>query len=188
MSFRFRRLFGLLILTILIYSGELSAESLYVSTTGNDSNSCSAAQSTSTPKQHFAGANGALACLASGDTLYVRAGTYTEKIDAPVIANGTSWNSATTIIAYPGDSPSKPLLVGYIVLASQQYIIVDGINIQGTANDTTPLFYLDGDNYIWYRNAEVSNGWWSGISTYQQPGWAFLDRPTAFTSAVAAQP
>jgi hypothetical protein len=175
MNIRFRRLFGLLILTILIYAGELSAKSFFVSANGTDSNSCTAAQSISTPKQHFAGASGALACLASGDTLYVRAGTYTEKIYLPGMANGTSWTSATTIMAYAGDLPSKPLLVGYIVLASLQYIIVDGINIQGTANDPTALFYLDGDNYIWYRNAEVYNGWWSGISTFQQPGWPLLD-------------
>src|SRR5579884_3330122 len=158
MSVRLRlgaKVFGLLILTILISGGELSAKTVYVSAIGNDSNSCSAAQSTSTPKQHFMGSSGALACLASGDTLYVRAGTYNEQIYVPNIANGTSWNSATTIAAYPGDLPSKPLLVGYIYLVSQQYLIFDGINIQGISNAPVSNFELNGDNYIWLRNAEI---------------------------------
>ena len=47
----------------------------YVAKTGQDGNTCAQAQSRSTPKLTI---KAGLACLAGGDTLIIKAGTYTE--------------------------------------------------------------------------------------------------------------
>src|SRR6266699_2450304 len=59
-----------------------TAATYYVSTGGSNSNSCSTSQTCtsqtcSTAKRNV---NSALPCLTAGDTLYIRAGTYTEYI------------------------------------------------------------------------------------------------------------
>ncbi|MDH5666549.1 MAG: hypothetical protein OEY86_00880 [Nitrospira sp.] len=52
------------------------AATYYTATTGNNSNSCSAAQTESTPKLTIAAG---VACLAGGDTLIIKPGTYTNQ-------------------------------------------------------------------------------------------------------------
>ena len=64
----------------------------YIARHGSDRNSC-ATSTSATPanaKRNFNGANGAIACMASGDTLIVHPGTYTEIIDT--LPSGTSGN------------------------------------------------------------------------------------------------
>src|SRR5438477_673394 len=95
-----------LLLVILLFASPVFATTRYVSTTGSDSNSCAASASSSTPKQHFTGGNGALACMSSGDVLIVRGGTYTETIDQGSGANLPSGSSGspTTIQAFSGET------------------------------------------------------------------------------------
>src|SRR5262245_38377562 len=79
-----------------------NATTYYVATTGNNANSCLQSQNISTPKQTIAAG---IACLSSGDTLYIRQGTYSERIDVVDyhIPSGTSWSSSITIAGYPGE-------------------------------------------------------------------------------------
>src|SRR5215471_1523684 len=91
---------------------------------GSDGNSCASARSVSTPK---ATVNAGISCMRGGDTLYVRAGNYSESV-RNVIPNGTSWpGGATTIAGYPGDS--RPTL-----------------NPTGSSTSDNVLFISDGLN------------------------------------------
>src|SRR5437667_6769750 len=64
----------------------------YVAKTGSDSNSCSRAQSQSTPKLTI---NAGAGCLNAGDTLIIKTGTYNEAL-LNVIPSGTA-GSPTTV-------------------------------------------------------------------------------------------
>lgn len=83
------------------------AATYYTAKTGSDSNDCTAAQSTSTPKLTIAGG---LSCVFAGDTLYIRTGTYAEELKNTVITmrGGTSWLSPVTVSAYPTGNPATP--------------------------------------------------------------------------------
>jgi hypothetical protein len=77
------------------------ATTYYVAATGgSNTNSCTAAQSLTTAKATI---NAGIKCMAGGDTLYVRAGTYVEEIYF-VIPSGISPTQRTLISGYPGDA------------------------------------------------------------------------------------
>src|SRR5215831_18782319 len=75
-----------------------TAATYYVATTGNDSRSCATAQTRSTPKATIASG---ITCLSSGDTLYIRGGTYADVTIGNTVPSGTSWSNATKIVGYP---------------------------------------------------------------------------------------
>src|SRR5207244_4479354 len=53
----------------------------WVSTTGNNNNSCQSASGTADPsvyKRDLTGPNGGISCMAPGDTLKIKGGTYSE--------------------------------------------------------------------------------------------------------------
>ncbi len=104
-----------------------TAATYYVATDGNDANPCTESQ----PCQSIAkGINS----LRSGDTLYLRGGTYTEAIDTNyhTIPSGTSWSNATVIASYPGETAVLTPNDNWVVVAitgdtSVRYIILDGL-------------------------------------------------------------
>jgi hypothetical protein len=75
-----------------------AAHTFYVSTSGNDAVSCTTAQNIATPKRTI---NGGMACMAPGDTLYIRSGTYTEKITWSLECRA---EAPCTMAGYPGDA------------------------------------------------------------------------------------
>jgi len=107
----------------------------YVAKTGSDSNSCTQAQNQSTPKLTIAAG---IACLASGDTLQIKAGTYNERIQSNTNfftnQSGTSWNNATTVGAFGSDTVS---ITGGISINSPvtgtefKYIIIRNLILDG---------------------------------------------------------
>src|SRR5713101_8675509 len=110
--------------TVLLTGGVLSpraatAATYYVATTGNDANS-------GTQAQPFRTIAKGLTVLRTGDTLYLRGGTYAENIDNnnQTIPSGTSWSNAVTLAAYPSETVT---IRGYVNLAapSIQYLIMD---------------------------------------------------------------
>lgn len=163
----------------------------YVSPTGVDGPTRTCAQSTNmgTPRQHLKGANGALACMAGGDTLILLAGTYSELIDTTVdnIPSGTAGantqliGSGTAIISFPGGSTG---LFGLYMNASKtigQYVTIQNITFDGgmggkTANvtgitlndlidrDVPPNNNPDhSDQFVTLDNIEVRNFGSNGI-------------------------
>src|SRR5262245_27657542 len=134
------RLLALTVLsTIMILAGSVlrphaaTAATFYVAKTGSDSNTCTQAQVVSTPKLTV---RAGIACMAGGDTLRIRAGTYAETATTP--PSVTSWSNPTTIAINGTDvvvfGTPNPLLT---FNTSLQYLIVDGIifdAISGTGN------------------------------------------------------
>src|SRR4028119_1700781 len=90
-------LVALAILTL--FAGGVQADATYVvATTGNDTNPGNA----SAPFRTLAKG---VSVLKPGDTLLVRAGTYTGSKQLEGIPGGTSWKKPVTIKAYPGERP-----------------------------------------------------------------------------------
>jgi Right handed beta helix region len=77
-----------------------NAATYYVATNGSDSNSCSTAQTHTTAKRTIAAG---MACLAPGDTLVIKAGTYDESLDN-LVPSGISAAAPTTIQNYQTDA------------------------------------------------------------------------------------
>jgi len=98
----------------------------YVSTSGNDGVSCATARNIATPKRTIQ--NGRL-CLQPGDTLYIRGGTYDERISDPETYGTTT--KPVLIAGYPSDS--RPVIKPTI--GSDSYLL----NISWTP-DQTPRY------------------------------------------------
>jgi len=98
----------------------------YVATTGNDAN-------LGGQSQPFQSIGKGVSVLKSGDILYLRQGTYIERItpETMTLPSATSWSSAITIAGYPGE---------VVTLSS-------GINIQDN-RDSSIVAYLIFDNLI----------------------------------------
>jgi Right handed beta helix region len=94
---------GLIFLGSIAHAMVSAANTLYVATSGNDAVSCAAARNISTPKRTI---NSGMACMAPGDTLYIRAGTYTEKITWSLACTAAA---PCTMAGYPGDT--RPVLL-----------------------------------------------------------------------------
>src|SRR4029077_10743256 len=74
-------------LTTSVSNTSSSGNTYYVAPNGSDSNSCSQAQNIITPRKTVAAG---IQCLSAGDTLYLRAGTYTSGAIDIHAANGTA--------------------------------------------------------------------------------------------------
>lgn len=152
----------------------LAGTTFYVSKAGNNSNTCGAAQSLSTPKLTIAAG---ISCLSVGqqDTLYVRSGTYAEQIST--FPNGSSWENAATIAVYPGDTviwePSGSGInnraLNIVSSILKQYVIFDGFIFDGKGTSGF-LINLDGTviggnsvNHIRFYGVEIKNARTQGI-------------------------
>lgn len=94
------------LLVVLFLASSGHAATRYVSPGGANSRSCEASTSRGQPKQTLNGPHGALACMRSGDTLYLLGGTYREAlvISTGGLPNGGgSWDTATTIAGAAGE-------------------------------------------------------------------------------------
>jgi hypothetical protein len=135
------------------------AATIYVRSTGNDATSCTQARNASTPRKTI---TAGIACLSGGDTLIVGGGTYDERL-GDSIAAGSSWDSATTIKAAPGEtvwmqpSSSSSNAVIELDLSSSHYIILDGINIDARKNGTIAIGVGDQAHHIRFQNMEIKD-------------------------------
>ncbi len=91
-------------LGIFLLSAESNAATYYVATNGNNSNSCSQAQTQATPKATIAAGFG---CLAGGDTLMIGAGTFPVGINGDNIPSGSNFSAGTTKIIGAGANATK---------------------------------------------------------------------------------
>lgn len=134
------RMFLLVITAILtLASSAFAATTYYVATTGTGTN-CTEAQNIATP--HNTIAEG-LGCLAAGDTLYIRAGTYTgssSQITAASIGATGTVNSRIWIGRYQSETvtiaPGSNLRWGVQLSSARNYITIDGIIFDCTSTAT----------------------------------------------------
>lgn len=93
----------------------------YLSTIGNDANSCTTAQNSTTPKKTF---SSAWACLAAGDSMVVAAGTYSSA-SPPQGKAGTATAPITVLAATDG----SVVITGGLVLVNNSYLTFEGFKI-----------------------------------------------------------
>jgi parallel beta-helix repeat protein len=145
----------------------------YVSPSGNDGNTCAQAQNVSTPRKTFAAG---VACLTSGDRLYLRAGTYAAS-PANAIPSGTSWSSATLIAAYPGETATIVAASSGTTLfyfAGPSYVILDGLVVDA-ASGHDGLKISSPSHHIRFTNGEIKNAANQGVLTGGPGGNEFLN-------------
>lgn len=159
------KIFLLAVLFILAASSVAEATTYWVAKTGNDSNLCTDIDGEADPGTYRLTINGGIGCLAAGDTLIIKAGTYVESIgqdgSAGYPPSGSSWANATTLRRNSTDTvivqrsgSSAPLI---LYSSSVGYIIFDGIifdaNLSGNA-----VFINNGTHHIRLVNCEAKNG------------------------------
>ncbi len=103
-----------------------SGTTYYVSRVGSDTNSGMS------PEDPWRTVSHGLASLFPGDTLYIRAGHYTEDITGIQIRPATS-SARTVVTNFPGE---RPVIEGLLWLHDPSWWILDGINV--TWNDANP--------------------------------------------------
>jgi hypothetical protein len=117
-------------------------QAYYVSNSGSNSNSCTAAKSSATPKQTI---QGAFSCLAPGDTLIVRDGTYSGAANAFTgLPNGT----AASYITLRAENEGNAIITsGVDMVHTNAYIIVQGFRFQDPGTKT-----ILGNHLKFFRN------------------------------------
>jgi hypothetical protein len=138
------------------------ATTYYVAATGgSDTNSCAAAQSLTTAKATI---NAGIKCIAGGDTLYVRAGTYAEEIYF-VIPSGPAPTQRTLIAGYPGDARPVMRMHGGGGILDDVYqddpinFTWDGIDFDcsGLDKDTGFCVLIRNPVYVTFQNSDTYN-------------------------------
>ncbi|HNP28688.1 MAG TPA: right-handed parallel beta-helix repeat-containing protein [Nitrospirales bacterium] len=153
------------------------AAEFFVATTGNDSNS-------GTIGSPFLTLEKAANVMASGDTMFIRGGTYrrtAQYLDVP--SGGGSWATATTVQAYKNEeviiTPQDPTEKGTDVILlpnNKSYIIFDGLILDGLRsglrNGGDGGFYFDRaydysnpSHHIRLINLEIRNTYSNAILT-----------------------
>src|SRR5262245_49595805 len=105
--------------------------------------------------------------LRPGDTLYIRAGTYSESLRNS-IPSGSSWSAPVTLAAYSGETVTlKPPLGTDRVLhfdgSSTQFISIEGLILDGinVRYDVVKITYSDNKanhaHHIRIKNCEIKN-------------------------------
>jgi hypothetical protein len=141
------------------------ATTYYVAPTGSDSNPGTEAQPWRTIQK-------AANTLDAGDTVYIRAGTYQEQVEA---LNSGSGGNYITYAAYPGDTvtidgsgislPSYE--TGLFVVEDVSYVKVSGLRMVNSGpNDNNAGIYVDNAHYIIIENNYTYNTVSSGIGVW----------------------
>ena len=154
----------LLAVLLLVVPAVAHGATYYLAKTGKDANTCTQAKSSSTPKLTI---KAGLACLAGGDTLIIKAGTYTEGIPYHSIPSGTSNSSHTTIRAATGETVvlnGVANSAGVLLVYSRSFITFDRIIFDGS-NVGGHVVYLGrsstgnpASTFIKMQNCTVRNG------------------------------
>jgi hypothetical protein len=162
------------LLLLLLATTSAHAATYYVSPSGSDSTSCNVAASPSSPRQTI---NAGAACLAPGDTLQIKDGTYPEYL-SNVIPSGRDADHPTTIRAeHPRQvimNQVQPSWAPIITLGEpgnptpSRYVTIEGIVFDIPLDRASGALTAyggtdtDGPHHITILNNEVRGGFNSG--------------------------
>lgn len=163
---------GMLVVLCALWASSAQAATYYVATTGSDAVSCATAETIGTPKLTI---SAGVACASAGDTVYLRAGTYTGALNqihaaATTVRSGTNFGAgAITIAAYTAEEvilmPGVTTSGNAITLGTQEYIIFDRLILDGTGVLTfSEPGGLYGGSHIRFQDGEIRNWLWQGVS------------------------
>jgi len=101
-----------------------AANTYYVATTGNNLNSCAAAQDAATPKLTI---QAGLSCLAPAGTLIIRDGTYSGTANAlSNLPNGSAGN----YITIKAENEGNVIITAGLNMSNDAYLIIQGLRFQ----------------------------------------------------------
>ena len=161
-----------------------TAATRYVATTGSDSNTCVQAETISTPKLTIASG---MACTVAGDTLYIRAGTYSTGIRSSLatIPTGTSWANAPIIAGYPAETvtiPTIQMAASYI-----QYVIFDNFLIDSNQAFSEGVYISNGAHHVRVQNSEIRDHESHGVMVQRlSPGFCEFINVNVHSNGVTA--
>jgi hypothetical protein len=91
----------------------------------------------------------------AGDTLYIRAGTYSAHFRSYVetIHSGTSWSNSVTIAGYPGEIPTVQGGIDISLGSGVQYVIFQNLKLDASRVNNNGVFI--GSDFIRLRNMEI---------------------------------
>jgi len=166
-TYNYLRVVPLWIVFMIIGSMTAEAATYYVATTGNDGYACTTAQTVSTPKRTIKSGVG---CLKPGDKLYIRAGTYTERIDVATPNKSGTAGYYITIAGYPGEKPTirySEGTNGYGVIrarGNRGWLIFENLILDGAlSGDGTGWQITEGNHDFILRNLEIKNFRFNGV-------------------------
>jgi Right handed beta helix region len=173
----------LVALLSLLFVAPVDARDVYVQTTGcNDNNP-------GTFNSPVCSCTAGTALLSNGDHLYLRGGYYqggaphycywyanTSAGYPPEIPSGSSWASATTIAAYPGETVTIEgggFSLGSGVQPAERYIIFDGLHLENgfLTFESTDHTEDDGTEWCWPGPNTVHHIRFQNGSIYQTQNW-----------------
>lgn len=139
--------FSFVLLGLVFLAQSVSAATYYVGTSGSDSTSCGTARQVSTPRRTI---QAGLACLAAGDTLLLRGGTYPEGI----VAVSMPIPSGVTIGGAPGETATLPFItVG--PGAGLHGVTFDNLTVDTSMTDGSVYFGDPSSDHLTLSNSEV---------------------------------
>ena len=166
-TYNYLRVVPLWIVFMIIGSMTAEAATYYVATTGNDGYACTTAQTISTPKRTI---KSGVACLKPGDKLYIRAGTYTERIDLATPNKSGTAGYYITIAGYPGEKPTirySEGTDGYSVIrawGNRGWLIFENLILDGAlSGNRTGWKIAFGNHDFILRNLEIRNFHANGV-------------------------
>jgi len=139
------------------------AGTYYVAVDGSDSHTCGQAQNQSTPRRTL---NAGIGCLSSGDTLEVKAGTYTRPSVLP--PSGSSWSNLTTIKRFGSDTvtltfPKEGRNSEINFNQGVSYVALEGFILDGGFNTALIIGLGDSPHHIKIANNVIKNSTNMGI-------------------------
>lgn len=138
-------------LVFLFLALEANATTYWVRPTGTMSGCTPSATAPATDAGYKSTVAAGMGCMASGDTLYVRTGTYTESIpwNPP---SGSSWSNPTTISSYNSEVVTFEATNNNATWGTVSYIVHNGIKYLGSG-----YAIGNGAHHIRMTNCEVTN-------------------------------
>jgi parallel beta-helix repeat protein len=158
---------SILAFLLLMITIDAEAVTYYVSKQGSDgvtcaNATCSTAPSACTSSNSKLTIASGLPCLSPGDTLYIRSGTYAERIysQGQTVPNGTDWNNPVTMSGYTGETVTitgaSDGVITFGAGAPVTYFVINNVvlDASGKANG----FATGNDsNNIRISNSEIKN-------------------------------